>query len=69
MQALSIVGVKNVTIVTFTDEEDEKHILNGATREDGSLCHKTAKKIEIARAKRRLASQGAVETRLFPVEL
>lgn len=56
-----------VTIITYEDEEDQMEIMKGATRDDGSFCKKTAKKIAVARARRRLAAQGAEQVPFFPV--
>jgi len=67
MQIFGIVGVHNVTVTMFKDMEDEDAIFNAAMNDDGTSDKGRAVRIEQARHKRRLAAQGAEQTKFFPV--
>lgn len=68
MQIFAIVNVPNTTITTFPDNDDMGAMVDGATRDNGSFDQGTFTRIEQARARRRLAAQGAREVRFFPVK-
>ena len=67
--SFGIVGQSNVTVTSFsTEEEDRKAsrsaMAHGAT---GERITETVSNTAVNQFKRRIASQGATETRFYPV--